>query len=106
MIPMKKLFINFIFLLPHLFVYLCSKNKKVIDADVHRYNIRMSEVRGGRGIALLLLLANDKYFRTLFYKRVGRVSYFLKLYFPPASTLIIDAPIDAGVYIVRMLFHL
>lgn len=46
----------------------------------------------------MLLLANDKYFRTIFYYRVGRVSLLLKWYFPPASTLYIVAPIDAGVY--------
>lgn len=89
---MKRLIFKFLFLLPHLFIYLCSSNKTVIDADVKRYNIRQW------GGALLLLLANDKYFRTIFYYRVGKVSLLLKWYLPPASTLYIDAPIDAGIY--------
>ena len=80
-------------MLPHLFVYLCSSNKGHIDADVFRYKIS-----GLKVIALLRLLANDKYFRTIFYYRIGKISLLLKWYLRPASTLIIDAPIAAGVY--------
>lgn len=54
--------------LPHLVIY--RYKKKLIDADIERYNVTIVKARIFK---FLFLLHNDRYFRTLFYHRIGAV---------------------------------
>ena len=63
--------------LPHLIIYLLGAGKVKIDMDLERYKEHF-KTRAPLFLYLLYLLCNDKYFRCLFYYRIG----------PVASTLI------------------
>lgn len=57
--------------LPHIIIYCCSKNKKMIDADVKQTGTSGLDIQGLS--ALLFLLHNNRYFRNVFYFRIGPI---------------------------------
>lgn len=61
-----KYYIIYIFLLLHYYAYLKCKNKETIQQDVRMYNEKKQ-----CNISLLYLLYIDKYYRNIFYNRIG-----------------------------------
>lgn len=82
--------------IPHLIVYFFSKNKHLIDSDLHRYDIKT----GGKlpnWVTLLFLLHNDIWFRTIFYHRIGLINKWLISWLRPADrSFIIAAHTEIG----------
>lgn len=68
-----------IFFIPHIFLFVLSKNKSLIVLDVKH----TKEFTSGVFVFLynlLWLLENDKYFRTLFYFRIGNFHHLVSWY--------------------------
>lgn len=57
--------------IPHLLIYAFSKHKKVIDIDVLQTGTRGLGIKGLS--AFLFLLHNERYFRNVFYFRIGPI---------------------------------
>lgn len=82
-----------ILVIPHLMVYCCCKERRIIKIDVQRWAsvINLSDKLGGGNFSLLklaYLLLFLKEYRNLFYLRVGRWRWLL-YYLRPLSSLYI-----------------
>ena len=81
----------------HIIIFLLSKNKDVIICDIKKaiehHLIHLSSFEG-----LLYLLTFDRYFRNVFYYRIGYKSYFCKWWAKPHPTFTIGTytPIGKG----------
>lgn len=63
--------------LPHIVLYSCKRNlNKLVKADLARREEK-SDLRMSNGWMLLYYLHNDRYFRTLFYHRIGALMAIL-----------------------------
>jgi len=95
---MRSLLINIykIFLLPHLFLYIKSKNRGDIDKDIKRW--AMAKKMNGGNISLLLkFLAVSPDFRTIFYHRTrGVFASVLNLYCSKEKYFRIDITTKLG----------
>lgn len=70
--------------IPHLLIYCISKSKRaLIEADVERTDRDSLSVKGVLG--LLYLLHNDRYFRSLFYYRIGAINALLISWWRPGD---------------------
>lgn len=92
-----------VFFLPHLFLYFFSKEKNIIDEDVEAMlkanNVRIiNGIHIGGVIILLNLLVNDKYFRKMFYTRIGILSHLVSWYSPGDNTFFPCREIGGGFY--------
>ncbi len=87
-----------IYMWPCLVMFYLSKNKNMILADVER-QMGVRNFILPRVFALLYVLAVDKYFRNLFYTRIGLASNFVRWYLRPCSTLYICKSIGPGAYL-------
>ena len=76
-----------IFLLPHVILYFISKNKDVIDQDIEAFKKRRN-LNYGKSLSLVCYLKFNKYYRNIFYDRIGLGGRFLKFYFPGDKTFI------------------
>ena len=91
--------------IPHVFMYLLSRNKHTIEKDVERW-AKCAQIRpigGGNSfiINMMWLLLYIKEYRNVFYLRVGKKKWPL-MYLPPLSTLYICTKSEnfgAGTYI-------
>ena len=89
-----------IFFIPHLILFLCSRNRQIIEHDIVAMEKSKSFCK--KGIPLLIyLLEYNKYFRTLFYVRIGSVSSFVKWYSAGESTFFVCENIGGGVYLAH-----
>ena len=68
------LFIQAFFFIPHYLLYSFSKAKKKIDEDVKAMSKYPEYSSMGGNKLLLYLLIRDKYFRKMFYTRIGLMS--------------------------------
>ncbi|HOG36974.1 MAG TPA: serine acetyltransferase [Paludibacteraceae bacterium] len=96
---MKKivLVISFIRLIPHVFFYKLSKNKKTIQYDINRW---LAITQKEKRLGFTTLMTFYPQFRNLFYKRLGKCSYLIKWLCPPMNTLFIyTKDIGPGLYI-------
>lgn len=99
MIKFIKLFIYIfksIFLLPHILIYYLSNNRALINDDINAnlnrdYNIIFK---------LLYLLITNRYFRNIYYYRLGSKSFLIKWICPSENTFCIchNLKIDGGLY--------
>lgn len=104
---MKKLIKTLIFtiysiiFIPHYLLYYCSKFKKLIDEDVKAMGKypEYSSMEGNR--LLLYLLIRDKYFRKMFYTRIGLMSNLVSWYSPGESTFFPCKEINGGFYMAH-----
>ena len=88
---------SFIFL-PHLLLFLCTSKKRLIIEDVMAYK-RKRNFAHSNVLSLLFLLEDDKYFRKMFYYRIGNISYLVKWYTPGANTFYLYGKIGGGIYL-------
>lgn len=80
---MIKRILLFPLLLPHLICYFCSGKREVIDEDTVAWSTYRPSLKGKGGLnRLILLLVNQKDFRTQFYLRIGKARVFLRLLLP------------------------
>jgi serine O-acetyltransferase len=96
---MRKIVLIFsiIRLIPHIILYVFSKNKKTIKYDVNRW-LRLTHKEGKLGFVTLMTFKPE--FRNLFYKRIGMYSTFIKWLCPPMNTLFIHTnDIGPGLFI-------
>lgn len=82
------LFVLHLFLLPHVILYYCSKNKYLIDMDIAAFKERQ-HFNLPRNLLLICLLKFNPYYRKIFYSRIGKLSIFIKWYFPGDHTFFI-----------------
>lgn len=82
-----RFFCAFIFIvlyIPHLLIYFLSgKKRALINADVERTDRDTLSIKGALG--LLYLLHNDRYFRSLFYYRIGAINALLIRWWRPGD---------------------
>jgi serine O-acetyltransferase len=93
--------INIIRLWPHLIIFMFSKNKGLILEDLQAYKKEYS-LKYSNVFSLLILLYNNKSFRTLYYHRIGKFKWFIKFLAPGMQHLsLTKTPIGGGL----LLFH-
>ena len=85
-----------LFLLPHVFLYMLSVNKQVIDQDLIRWseakNIKKSNIK-----LLLHFLTHSSDFRTIFYFRINNpIKHVLNIYCKKERNFIIDITTKLG----------
>lgn len=83
------------FYLPHLLVFLFSKKHDLICEDLER-NKCFLRLKMNRTCSFLYYLHTNKYFRTLFYHRIGGVSVLLSWYLPGDKYFIISKTTKIG----------
>ena len=79
------------FLILHYWAYKKSPNKKNIDSDIRRLNIR-----SGSTNSCMFLLFKDEYFRNLFYHRIGKPQRYLRYILKPSKLLSIPYSLILG----------
>ena len=84
---MKKvfLFILSIFVFPHYVAFKYSMRRNLILEDLSVMN-QKANFNAGNLVSLTYHLLVNRYYRNIFYKRLGRWSYFLFFYLPSQST--------------------
>ncbi len=94
-----KLIISYLTHLPHYILYQLSSNKSLIDEDI---------VVMGRNLQCnvsfinqFFLLLRDRFFRSLFYFRIGNHGKLLSIINPGEKSFFIDAEIRGGVYLAH-----
>jgi serine O-acetyltransferase len=96
-----KMLFGYILYWPHLILFNTHPNKSVIQYEV-LYWIKLTRKDYKKQMGLIYLLMNRKEFRNLFYKRIGRWSYFIKWVCPPLNSLYISTrDIGEGLYILH-----
>ena len=82
--------------IPHMFCYFAGGGKSAINQDIRRYQVHFKQ-KGGSWLYLLYLLANDKYYRQVFYNRIGAVAQILiRWYRPGEQYFIIPKSLEIG----------
>ena len=69
--------VNYLRFLPHIFVYLLSKNKGIIQEDIAAYRDEY-QLRGSVVHVLVHLLTHNTSFRSLYYYRIGKVKWLIQ----------------------------
>lgn len=78
-------------------VYLFSDNKSIIDEDLKVMNRHMN-IHYSMSASLFYHLLKNRYYRCIFYNRIGNYSTFFEFIFPKDRYLIVCDKIGAGVY--------
>lgn len=85
-----------LFLIPHLLLYMLSKNKQVIDQDLMRWS-EAKNIKKRNSQLLLHFLTHSSDFRTIFYFRINNpVKYVLNIYCKKERNFIIDITTKLG----------
>ena len=98
----KKIYfyiISIVFI-PHYLFYLYSEHRKMIDEDLDVIMIKRKLSNRKNRFSLFISCISDKYFRTVFYYRIGRYSRFLSWYTKQDCTYMIEPLCEllGGVY--------
>ena len=93
-------FLKSFFFIPHIIAYIASHNRRLIDEDIEAM-CRTSIYRNRKWGRLLYLLAYDKYFRKLFYVRIGAISVAFRWYAPGERSFFPCKNIGGGVYMAH-----
>ena len=90
-----------IFFLPHFAAYAFSSQKNPIKFDAER-TIKLAGVNYKGNLAILWLLENDRYYRTMFYQRIGVLSNLMSWYTPGERTFNPCCPyVGEGIYLAH-----
>lgn len=87
--------------IPHYLLYSFSKSKILIDEDVKAMSKCLGYSATGGNRQLLYLLIKDKYFRKMFYTRIGVLSHLVSWYSPGSSTFFPCKNIGGGFYMAH-----
>lgn len=100
-INLLKAILLFLFYLPHLVLYgVKSSIREIINSDLDR-RIDKLEINLSHGFMFLYFIHNDRYFRNLFYHRVGPVMEMLIGWWRPGDRYFViskTTKIGAGAY--------
>lgn len=102
MIMKKMIFIlRSLFFIPHLLVCVIAGYKEIVIQDAEN-TIRPLGLSYSGTKAVLWLLENDRFFRTMFYQRLGILSNLVSWYAPGERTFIPCCPvIGGGIYLAH-----
>lgn len=80
-----------------------SKSKSLIEKDLQvNGEKRHSNTYARKGLkTYFFVLIRDKYYRSLFYKRIGRNSKWVSWYSPGGSTFLPNCPIGGGCFCIH-----
>lgn len=82
--------------IPHLFIYIMN-DKSLIDSDLCRFRKQLNIRIAANGLLLLYLLHNNRWFRNIFYYRIGPIWNLLIGWWRPGDrTLIIPFSTKIG----------
>ncbi len=89
--------------IPHFILFLNSKSRYLIEKDLQFNGVkRHSKTYASKGIkAYFFVLIRDKYYRSLFYKRIGQKSVWVSWYSPGESTFHPNCPIGGGCFCIH-----
>jgi serine O-acetyltransferase len=87
-IKIIKFFFELFICTPHLIIFYLHKNKSIIKADIVQWK-KVLDIKHPVPITLIYLLSFQKAFRNLFYYRIGFPKYFLNIFCPQESSLLI-----------------
>lgn len=82
------------FLIPHLLAYYTCRRKNAIIADLDVL-AEKNEIKSNRIFTLVYFLWFDKFYRNIFYYRLGKLSFILK-YLPQADSFYVPATLQLG----------
>lgn len=86
---------------PHLLLLITSNSKQLVMFDAKK-TIKPLGIKYSGTMAVLWLLENDRYFRTMFYQRLGILSNLVSWYAPGERTFIPCCPvIGGGIYLAH-----
>ena len=88
-------FLKGLLFLPHILLLGVSKNKLIVREDANN-TIRPLGLSYTGTKAVLWLLENDRYFRTMFYQRIGTLSNLVSWYAPGDRTFMPCCPAVGG----------
>ena len=90
--------------IPHLFFYILKKRSlSKLNKDIERFKLQMN-ISLGNELTLLYLLHNNRYFRNVFYYRIGPLAELLFGWWRPGDryfTVSRTTKIDEGMYVVH-----
>ena len=86
-----------LYLLPHILLYVLSKKKGEIDDDLQVMREK-AQVDYANVKALVYLLIINKYYRNIFYNRIGRVSFLFSWLLPASKDFHPCKNIGGGIY--------
>ena len=75
-----KLYLAFIYLWPHVLSFFLSSQRILISQDVESF-LNHRGYKDNKLIGLVRLLVENKWYRNLFYMRIGKFSYVFRWYF-------------------------
>jgi len=81
--------------IPHITLYIISKNKKDINNDLGFNNYRLN-IQLGKFFLFVYHLHNDSYFRAIFYHRIGIISQLFSWWRPGCKYFIISKTTKLG----------
>lgn len=89
--------------IPHYILFLNSKSRSLIEKDLQvNGEKRHSKTYASKGLkAYFFVLIRDKYYRSLFYKRIGQNSKWVSWYSHGESTFHPNCPIGGGCYCIH-----
>ena len=90
-----------LYLFPHILSYVLSKRREEIDEDLQVMRDK-AQVNYPNVKALVYLLIINKYYRNIFYLRIGRLSFLFSWLLPEAKDFHPCSSLG-GVFIVRIL---
>lgn len=82
--------LSYPFYIPHIVAYACSKNKILINEDIYEMSARPYRKLVHEVFSLVYFLHLSSYYRSLFYKRIGRVSILFRWYTPGNKMFFIE----------------
>ena len=83
-----KIIFFFPLMIPHIICYLISKKKRIIDSDIVRWGyVRKSVDKNNCLKSLIILLVEQKDFRTQFYFRIGTIRNLLQVFLKPIANI-------------------
>lgn len=90
------LILHFI-IFPHIILYKLCPVKHLIDEDIDVMNIKRG-IAYKNSMAIAYYLFKDKYYRNIFYNRIGNLSIICSWYLPPSNNFFPCKHIGGGVY--------
>lgn len=88
--------------IPHIILYLKSDRRNYIKEDI-KVNLSNNNypALGGSIVSLVQMLSNNKYYRNLFYYRIGTKAKVVSWYCRPVPFFIISGEIGPGFYVAH-----
>lgn len=91
---------------PHMLLFFISNNRELLKLDaINTIKPLDLSYKCNGALAVLWLLENDRYFRTMFYSRIGILSNLVSWYTPGEHTFMPCCPSVGGAFIWLILMQ-